>query len=102
MKPGSHLEQRADAALNGGRSFRGLGNAREYLEKRRLARSIRTDNADPLTVLNIEAHAVECKHLVGLSIIRPAEKTGYGVSQRSVMNCPDRVAFRQILCRDHF
>ena len=46
MKAGADLEQRADPAIQVGEAFVGIGDARQDLQQRALARAVAADDAD--------------------------------------------------------
>ena len=59
VKPGSHLEQRADAPTQLHLPHGGLGHAREDLEQRALAGSVRPDQAERGSARHVERHVAE-------------------------------------------
>ena len=56
MKAGADLEQARDPALDRDAPFARLGDAREDLEQRALARAIAADDAHHLAAPYLEAH----------------------------------------------
>ncbi len=59
VKSGADLEQRSDTADDGRVPLRGLGDAREDLQERALARAIAPDDAERLTLVELEGDVVE-------------------------------------------
>ena len=92
MKPGAHLEQRSDAAVNLRFAFRRLGDARQDLQQRRLAGAVAADHADDLARANLVRDALQGPdRLRGGKPARrhPAERTrrerGDAIAQRVVL-----------------
>ncbi|OQA42175.1 MAG: hypothetical protein BWY52_02294 [Chloroflexi bacterium ADurb.Bin325] len=65
VEAGTHLQQRADPAVDLRPAAGGLGDAREDLEQRRLARAVAADDAHHLAAPDLEGDILERPELVG-------------------------------------
>ena len=59
VEAGAHLQQAGDPAVDLGAAAGRLGDAREDLEQRDLARAVAADDADDLALLDLEGDVLE-------------------------------------------
>src|SRR2546428_12090888 len=95
MEARADLEERGDAAAGLERPRGGLRGARDELEQRRLARAVRADDAERVTLADLEAHVVERLDLLGRRVLaqRP-------LLQRAALLAVQRVDLRKVLGAD--
>ena len=92
MKARAHFQQRPDAPVHIGVALGRLGDARENLQQRALARAVAPDDAHDLAVLDLERHVLQRPDFflqpgsaVGLAAQqapRALEWRGEGIGQR--------------------
>src|SRR5262245_5276461 len=99
MEAGADLEQAADPAADLGRSGRRRGDPRQHTKERRLAGAVPADQAQHLTLFDLEGDVLQRPDLLRL-VVLPAEQAlravGERVAQRAVrrLQLPDAVALR--------
>src|SRR4051812_12073721 len=75
MKSGSHFEQAGNAATQSETPSSRVCDSAQDFQKSGFSRTIATDNADNLALLDFEANVPQCPELLG--------RTGTGTSHRS-------------------
>src|SRR5688500_10775460 len=81
----THFEQRAHSTFDVGVSTGGLDDAREDLEQRALARPVATDDADDITMCDVERHVAERPETLDRSFRASAERAhraSHSIDQR--------------------
>src|SRR5262245_20050359 len=69
MKPGGNLDQSTDAASHLGASSGRFQNLRQQLKDRRLSGSVRSDDSERFSRLNIERHILKRPKFLSLQLI---------------------------------
>src|SRR6476646_82221 len=68
MESGAHLEQAGDSSAERDLSFRGFGDPGQNLQQRALASAVSADDADDLTLRNLERHAAKRPELAPVGL----------------------------------
>ena len=89
MEPGAKLDERRYPAIDAHRAGRRLSDARDQLQHRALAGSVAPDDAEGLSLRDVERHALQClEHRVGTQVAQHAARQQRALQRRELLPAP--------------